>query len=118
MPAPVDLQTIEVNLHAMVKEAFRAWDPRLQSVNHVTIPLPVTWAQRLLRLLERHEDSYIRTVRTHDDLHDLLIRLWEYMDDHADVNDGAEGHPVPNRALSFTQEIDSAIEFVLREKRR
>lgn len=113
---PVDLQTITVNFRAWI-EARNRLSPTNSYLRPLYIPVPVTWIERLLRLLERRADASVRTVRNHDDLHELLLRLWEYMDDHADVNDGADG-PIPNRALSFTQEIDSAIEFVLREKPR
>jgi hypothetical protein len=35
------------------------------------------------------------------ELEQLLDDLEEFLDDHQDVNDGADGQPVPNRAMSL-----------------
>lgn len=78
--------------------------------------VPVSWVRRLLRLLDRRPDHPITLVRDRDDLHDLLLRVWEYMDNHADVSDGAYGEQVPNRAMGFLAELDAAIAFILTGK--
>ena len=42
-------------------------------------------------------------------LHDLLTRIWEYLDDRADVMDGDNGEPRPNTAMQLMQDVDEAL---------
>jgi hypothetical protein len=43
------------------------------------------------------------------DVLDLLVRVDDYMDDRADVEDGDYGVPRPNVEMSFSAEIESII---------
>lgn len=80
------------------------------------VPVPMTWVGRLLRLLDRRPEEPIRRVRNLDDLHGLLLELWDYMDGCADVKDGPDGQPQANTEMRFMAEIDSAILFVLEQE--
>jgi hypothetical protein len=39
----------------------------------------------------------------------LLEELKDVLDNYSDVNDGADGQPVPNRAMSAIQDIDAVL---------
>jgi hypothetical protein len=43
------------------------------------------------------------------DLYDLLTRVSELLDNYVDVNDGADGQPTPNRAMSLQRDVDTMI---------
>jgi len=40
---------------------------------------------------------------------DVLYRCAELLDDYQDVNDGDDGQPVPNRAMSLLQDVEPLI---------
>jgi hypothetical protein len=44
----------------------------------------------------------------------MLEECADYMDDHSDVNDGDDGQPVANRAMSLLREIDDLLTRVKR----
>jgi hypothetical protein len=44
-----------------------------------------------------------------DDLVDLLVRVW-CLDDYSDVNDGDDGQPRPNRAMSLLTDVEQMLE--------
>lgn len=48
-----------------------------------------------------------------NELYDLLNDLWDFTDDYSDVNDGDDGKPVPNKAMSLNSRINDAIEHIL-----
>lgn len=47
---------------------------------------------------------------TRDDLIDLLHRCVDVLDNYSDVNDGEDGQPVPNRAMSLLTDVQLALE--------
>lgn len=104
-PRHVTLEDIRAGLH-------RRFADRLQDRTILHIVIPTAWAERIYRLLNRGDSEGYRRMRTPDDLHDLLLRLWEYMDNRTDVVDGDYGEPRPNTEMGLAQEIDQAIQYV------
>ena len=43
-----------------------------------------------------------------DTLHDVL----DYLDDRSDVNDGANGQPVANRAMRLERDVKRMVEYI------
>ena len=42
--------------------------------------------------------------------HSTLVEILEYLDDHMDVRDGADGEPQPNDAMSLFQRLEPLVE--------
>lgn len=49
-----------------------------------------------------------RDVRLAQERSDLLDRIEEFLDNYVDVNDGDDGRPVPNRAMSLLSDVQDA----------
>ena len=50
----------------------------------------------------------VETVRNRDERTDILDRIEEFLDNYVDVNDGEDGRPVPNRAMSLLSDVQEA----------
>jgi len=50
-----------------------------------------------------------RIVASAHDLVDALQQCAEFLDNYSDVNDGDDGQPVPNRAMSLLQYVDAVL---------
>ena len=46
------------------------------------------------------------------DLVDILDNCAEFLDNYVDVNDGDDGQPVPNRAMSLKADVEAARDAV------
>jgi len=44
-----------------------------------------------------------------NDLYQLLVDVWEFLDDQQDVTDGPDGEPAPNGAMRLAQRVDEAL---------
>jgi hypothetical protein len=51
---------------------------------------------------------------TPERLLDVLDEVWEYLDNHADVDDGDDGQPVANHAMRLAIEVSKARDAVSR----
>lgn len=48
----------------------------------------------------------------------LLVEVAEYLQGHADVHDGQEGFPAPNRAMTLLRDVEEGIAQMEQENKR
>ena len=44
------------------------------------------------------------------DIFQLLLDIYEFLDNYADVNDGSNGQPIANRAMSLQMDVKEAMD--------
>ncbi len=59
--------------------------------------------------MDRLIATALRVKGERDALYDVLTDVAVYLDDHADVLDGAEGEPIPNKAMQLLREVEAVL---------